>query len=96
MRFQKMLFGKMGAPVKGNDSFDRRYQHQRGKTNGVYAMRRKRIKEPGTEYVKATDTLEEIEKKLFRVFNQWIKAKARLRHVNRKLDEIQLVNFNTN
>jgi hypothetical protein len=56
-------------------------------------MRRKRIKEPGIEYVKATDNIEEIEKKMARLFNQWLKAKARLRHVNRKLDEIQLVSF---
>jgi hypothetical protein len=59
-------------------------------------MKRKRIKEPGTEYVKIMDSVEEIEKRMARLFNQWLKAKARLRHVNRKLDEIQLVNFNTN
>jgi hypothetical protein len=59
-------------------------------------MRRKRIKEPGLEYVKMTDTVEEIEKRMARLFAQWVKAKARLRHVNRKLDEIQLANFNPN
>jgi hypothetical protein len=55
--------------------------------------RRKQSKEPGHVYVKAMDDLEVIEKKMARLFNAWVKAKAKLRRANAKLDEIQLVNF---
>jgi hypothetical protein len=53
-------------------------------------MKRRRVKDPGQAYVKSLDEVEQIEKKMARLFNAWLKAKARLRSVNRKLDEMQI------
>ena len=43
----------------------------------------------GTKYQKALDTLEAAEKKMARAFNAWIKARAQLRALGKKLDTLQ-------
>ena len=43
----------------------------------------------GTKYQKALDTLEAAEKKMARAFNAWIKARARLRSIGKRIDTLQ-------
>jgi hypothetical protein len=43
----------------------------------------------GARYQKALDTLEAAEKKMARAFNAWIKARAQLRALGKRIDTVQ-------